>query len=109
MPDTGYLTPDSIPFDSHCRTFRIPNDVQWLSVFMGALYPLVHSGAWQQFGTLTPDEASEEFLNIIWDAYEQDEGICPVVGTPFWDTATDVDDNADPTDQPWYGVLTVTG
>jgi len=102
----GYLTPDSVPFDDHCRTFKIPNDVQWLSVFMGALLPLIYPESWQKYGTLTPDESAEVMLNVIWDAYESDEGICPVLEAPYWDTYANVDDQ-EPEGAPetWYGEL----
>jgi len=102
----GYLTPDSVPFDDHCRTFRIPNDVQWLSVFMGALLPLIYPESWQKYGTLTPDESAEVMLNVIWDAYADDEGICPVLPAPYWDTYANVDDQEpEGADEVWYGEL----
>lgn len=105
----GYLTPDNLPVDDHCRTFRIPDDVQWLSVFMGALLPLIYPENWQQSGSLTPDESAEVMLNVLWDAYERDYGICPVLPTPFWDTVVDVDDEyPEGTLTPWYGTAIVT-
>lgn len=112
----GFLTPDSLPVDDHCRTFAIPNDVQWLSVFMGALLPLIYPENWQQFGSLTPDESAEVMLNVIWDAYENDLGICQELGAPYWDTTANVDDEFpdDPLgftafDVPtvWFGELKV--
>jgi len=66
----GYLTPDNVPEDSQCRMLKIPNSTAWLSVFMGALYPLTLPESWQQYGTLTPEEAAQAALNVIWDAYD---------------------------------------
>lgn len=99
----GYLTPDNVPLESHCRTFAIPNDVQWLAVFMGALLPLIYPENWQMYGELTPEESAEIMLNVIWDAYANDAGICPSVPTPFWDSETDVEDQSAVADQVWYG------
>lgn len=106
---TGYLTPDNLPEERHCRTFKIPNDVQWLSVFMGALLPLIDPESWQPSGELTPDEAADGMLNVIWDAYASDEGECPTVPTPFWDGVTELDDEYPEGElTPWYGVAIVT-
>lgn len=101
----GYLTPDDIPDDSHCRTFKIPNSTQWLSVFMGALLPLIYSESWQEYGDLTPDEAADAALAVIWDAYNNNT--CPLLEAPYWDDsdADDADDEAPADDQPWYGEL----
>lgn len=105
----GYLTPDDLPEDRHCRTFKIPNDVQWLSVFMGALLPLIYPESWQESGALTPDEAADGMLDVIWDAYANDEGECPTVPTPFWDEVTDLDDEYPEGElTPWYGIANVT-
>lgn len=104
---SGYLTPDDLPDESHCRTFRIPNDVQWLSVFMGALLPLIYPENWQKSGELTTEQAADVMLNVIWDAYANDFGECPVSDAPYWDDAdaADADDEYAPDDQTWYGVL----
>lgn len=102
----GYLTPEDVPEDSHCRTFNIPNSTQWLSVFMGALLPLIYPESWQKYGALTPDEAADAALNVIWDAYAQDTGQCIAIEAPFWDNIEDADDEyPDNPTQPWYGVM----
>lgn len=103
----GYLTPDNLPEDRHCRTFKIPNDVQWLSVFMGALLPLIYSENWQEYGELTPDEAADEMLAVIWDGYNNND--CPApIEAPYWDDGTDVETVSPEDDQPWYGELVET-
>lgn len=72
----GYPTPDTIPEESHCRRLRIPNDEQWLSVVMGALYALTLPENWQKVGDLTPDEAAEEAYGIFSAAYESAQNVC---------------------------------
>lgn len=74
----GYLTPDAIPEESHCRVLRIPADVTWLSTFMGALLPLADPASWQKYGALTEQEAADEALNVIWDAYNLASQECPL-------------------------------
>lgn len=104
MNITGYLTPDDVPEDRHCRELLIPNSTQWLSVFMGALLPLVDPASWQQYGTLTPQEAADAALNVIWEAYANDVGICAAIEPPYWDSAANVaDELPEGEDQPWYG------
>lgn len=105
IPQTGYLTPDSLPDGRHCRTFTIPDDVQWLSVFMGALIPLIYPESWRKYGLLDPDEAADAMLQVIWDAYENDTGQCLTVEAPFWDEISEAEDTYPPADQPWYGLF----
>lgn len=100
-----YLTPDDVPETRLCRVFSIPDSAQWLGTFMGALLPLIDPETWQQGGTLTPDEAADEALEIIWQAYSPyaQSPTCFSVPTPFWDEAQDVDDQVGVDDQIWYG------
>lgn len=98
--ESGYLTPDSIPDERQCRSFSIPNDTAWLGVFMGAIAPLLSEESWREFGTLTPEECAAQWQEIFFSW----ETACSAgVGTPFWDTATDSDDEMTILDQPWYG------
>lgn len=105
----GYLTPDNLPEDRHCRTFSIPNDVQWLSVFMGALLPLIYPENWQAYGELTPEESADGMLEVIWQAYNQTSQGCTLVEAPYWDTIGDADAEV-PIDgvQTWYGYVVPT-
>lgn len=76
---------------------------------MGALIPLIYPESWQKSGDLTTDEAAEEFLNILWEAYADDEGECPTVPAPWWDTVADADDEYPEGEiAPWYGTAIVT-
>lgn len=102
---SGYLTPDNVPEERICRSFSIPNDTAWLGLLMGALEPLLREEAWRQFGELTPEECAAEWLQI----YFSWQTACEVLlQTPFWDTAEDVDDDAAPGSQTWYGSATIS-
>lgn len=74
----GYLTPDTVPEESHCRVLRIPADTAWLSTFMGALLPLADPASWQKYGDLSVEEAADAALNVIWDAYTVANQECPL-------------------------------
>lgn len=103
----GFPTPDAAD-ESHCRNFVIPNSTLALAVFMGALFPLQYEENWFQYGDMTPAEAAAMFETIIANAYDDDEGICPVIPAPYWDDATadDADDEfPEGVSQPWYGEL----
>jgi len=73
---------------------------------MGALWQLADEKNWQQYGDMTPQEAADQFQDVIWEAYANDEGICPVLEAPFWDTYDNADDQ-EPEGAPedWYGEL----
>lgn len=103
VKDSGYLTPDSIPDERLCRSFSIPNDTAWLGVFMGAIAPLLNPETWREYGALTPDECAEQWQDIFFSF----ESACALeIGTPFWDSGTNVGDQAVESEQPWYGRLT---
>jgi len=105
---TGYPTPNYTT-ESHCRTFIIPNDTIALGVFMGALWPLVFPEAWQAYGDMTPDEAAAMMQDVIWNALDNDEGICPVLEAPYWDTYANADDEEpEGHTESWYGELVPT-
>jgi len=41
-----FPTPDSLPETSACRTFRVPDNDEWLGVLMGAVNVLSQSWRW---------------------------------------------------------------
>lgn len=104
-PVVGYLTPDEPPDDLLCRSFSIPNEFRWLGNFMGALLDLAEADNWQQYGTLTPEEAAAAYAEIIEAGLPGQLNECPStdVPAPYWDDAEDSDDEAPADDQPWYG------
>ncbi len=102
---SGFPTPDFTD-ERHCRTFSIPNTTIALAVFMGALWQLADEKNWQQYGDMTPAEAADQFLDVIWNAYADDLGICPVIPAPYWDTVTDIDDQVpEGEEEIWYGEI----
>jgi len=100
-----FLTPDSIPSGVFCRTLGIPDDPTWCALVDGALTPLMSPSAWRPFGAVTPQEAADQWRAML---YASDAGAvsCEIAQTPFWDTASDVEDTASDEDQVWYGEVT---
>lgn len=73
---------------------------------MGALWELTNDKNWQQVGDMTPAEAADMMQDVIWNAYDTDEGICPVLEAPYWDTYANADDEApEGATEAWYGEL----
>lgn len=104
----GYPTPVSIPEDTTCLTLQIPASDEWWALVVGVLWTLTLEWNWQQFETgIERDAAATRWTQMLQDALDvaATENICPTytVGTPYWDDATDLDDQADAADQPWYG------
>jgi hypothetical protein len=60
-----YLTPDSAPEDTVCRTLEIPNDQMWLAIVDGALSELLSVRRFEKFGTATPAETAERFEQMF--------------------------------------------
>lgn len=65
-----YLTPDSIPADDICRPLLIPNSEQWLALVSGAVSELAKDWNWEQFGSVTPEEAAERMLTMLNNYYD---------------------------------------
>jgi len=100
--ERGYLTPDNASESAIRRSFLIPNDTAWLGLVMGALAPLLKDEAWRKFGELTPEECAEVWGNIFFSVQDATPDM---VDTPFWDNETDVDDEATPEEQTWFGYV----
>lgn len=54
----GYNTPDTVPAAARCLSIAIPDSVEWLSLFKGALDSLTEPKAWKQIGAVTVEEAA---------------------------------------------------
>lgn len=74
-----YLTPNTLPADTLCRVLFIPNDLSWLAQVTGALQELTFSYNWEQFGSVTPEQAAEA-MRTMFDMFCFDEGVCRVIG-----------------------------
>lgn len=75
----GYLTPDTNPADTICRVLLIPNDPQFIANVTGALQVLTFPYSYDQYGSLTPDQAAQ--ANVpMFDAFCFNQGVCRVIG-----------------------------
>lgn len=79
-----YLTPDSIPEGADCRTLLIPASTDWLAIVSGALTELVQKYNWQQFGTVTVDEAVAAMQTMIDQYYEGCQACVLPGGSPLF-------------------------
>ncbi|HTS10277.1 MAG TPA: hypothetical protein VMP68_32235 [Candidatus Eisenbacteria bacterium] len=106
--DGPFLTPESIPEETACRLFSIPNEQRVLGAFMGALDDLLSEGSWLQLQDTDVDPATMValFTDIISNAYEIPANQCDImVQAPYWETEADVDAESPLDIQGWYGVL----
>lgn len=75
----GYLTPDTTPAGATCRALFIPDHDQYLAIVRGALQELTFPHNWTKFGTLTPDQAAANFVDMF-DMFCFNQGVCRVIG-----------------------------
>lgn len=102
----GYPTPTEIPEATASRTFCIPGSTAWLAVIMGCLMQLADEANWQVFdGGISAEDAAEAAQIIIDSGYDGTCAASTNTPTPYWDDATDVDDESDPATQVWYGYV----
>lgn len=59
-----YLTGNSIPVGQKCRVIHVPDDPAFMAALNGAMLELTYPYNWEQFGTLTPDEMAQAFIEI---------------------------------------------
>jgi len=108
----GYPTPVSIPEDTSCLILQVPADAAWWGITVGLLYSLILEWNWQQFeGGLERDVAAARWQTMLEDALEvaATTNSCNAptnVPTPYWDEDQDVEDEAPPETQTWYGYVT---
>lgn len=76
----GYLTPDVTPDNSVCRALFIPNDEQYLAIVRGALQELTFASNWDKFGTLTREQAAQNFVDMFDKFCLNEGGVCRVIG-----------------------------
>jgi microcystin-dependent protein len=67
-----WLTGDVIPTETACRVIRIPDDPVFRRALSGALIELTKAENWEKFGTLTPEEQAQAFLDALW-TFESDD------------------------------------
>lgn len=103
----AWLTPDNADALAElvCKRILVPDSQPFRESVNGALLELTHAWNWEQYGSMTPEETAAAMLDI-YDEYMLN-GDCTTeqVGTPFWDDATDVDDQLPSGTQSWYGYV----
>jgi len=71
-----YLTPETLPEETDCRSLLIPASSDWLAIVSGALTELVKAYNWEQLGAVTVDEAIAAMQLMIDGYYEGCEEEC---------------------------------
>jgi len=88
-----WLTPETIPAERICRILFIPASTDWLALVSGALLEMTLTYNWEQFGTVTPEQAVEA-ASGMFDAFSQNQGVCRVIGEIVtWAGSTSPDPN----------------
>jgi len=59
-----YLTPDTPPDDTRCFRLNVPNDITWVGIVKGALSELIKAYNFEEFGSATPEETAQRFLQM---------------------------------------------
>jgi len=75
----AWLTPDSpAPETTRCRTISIPDDLLLIGAVTGALLPLTQAENWEEFGSMSSQEAADIMSASFEDFVASDcEGTCP--------------------------------
>jgi len=68
----GWLTPDSLPSDMRVCTLSFPDSEDFHSLVRGALFLLSQPENYEQFGTLTPEQVSDAFRDMLFSFLEDD-------------------------------------
>lgn len=90
--------PDVDPDDGDLLT--VCYNPAWSKILEGALMQLTEPTTW--LGSAADVLLAQNRANLLQDLLQRPVPCVPVE-TPFWDTDSDVDDNATPDDQTWYG------
>lgn len=67
-----FLTGDVPAGSSHCYPLFVPDDLYFRLAVRGAIWELTKPEAWEQFGTLTPDESAALALEM-YESFAQSE------------------------------------
>lgn len=78
-----YLTPESIPVTTRCRTLLIPDDILILAAVNGALYDLALAENWEQYGAVTPSEMAERMMTVLTDYFDSGCSEVSTMGATF--------------------------
>jgi hypothetical protein len=79
----GWLTPDSIPSATKCRTLVIPDELAIIMAVSGALVDLTYAHNWQKFGAVEPEEIADA-MRLMYLAFVESLNDCePAVTIPI--------------------------
>lgn len=73
-----YLTPDTPPAGTICRTITIPDDPEWLAIVNGALLELTRTRNFEKFGTYTPEQTAAYFFDMWGDFHDSECMVIPI-------------------------------
>lgn len=79
-----YLTPDELPEETDCRSLFIPASTDWLAIVSGALTELTKHYNWEQWGSVTVDEAVGAMQAMVDAYYAACENCELPIGTPVF-------------------------
>jgi microcystin-dependent protein len=61
----AWLTPDDPPDGEQCFQLTIPGGEEYAAIFRGALVPLFSPANFEQFGSQTPEETAQAFVDAL--------------------------------------------
>lgn len=93
----GWLTPNDIPVNTVCRVLRIPDSLDWIAPVTGAILALQDTFNWEQFGTLTPEEVTERYSQMVNEFLDAGFSNC-MIGVVFPYVTNDPPNGALPCD-----------
>jgi microcystin-dependent protein len=76
---SAWLTPNTAPGAVASRCLFIPDDPEWLAIVAGALITLTFPHNFEQYGTATPQETADVFVEMF-DNFSFNVGVCRVIG-----------------------------
>lgn len=59
-----WLTGSAIPTETKCRVIRVPDDPVFVAAVSGALLELTYPSNWEKYGSLTPEEQAQAFIDV---------------------------------------------
>lgn len=76
-----YITPDNAPSGNFfCRRVLIPDDVQYLALFMGTLLSLTYENNWEQVTGISPADSALAFQQVFDSIEFSADRTCRVIG-----------------------------
>jgi microcystin-dependent protein len=87
-----YLTPNTLPSGTICRTVLIPDHIDWLVIVNGAFSELIKPERFEQFGAITPEETANRFEQMFFEFRDSEcNPVTPIGFVGDWMTDTPPD------------------